>query len=238
MGQMIIGSVVMVWFAFRQEETLKPENKKPFNRESYIGGLKFFFKSEQAVIFTIILGFFLGGFLLYLSSIQQVFVNQYNMEKEFPYIFAINAIVIGISTLFNGMLVMKLGMRKLVYNASIIFSSVCLAFLIFFPQGENPTIITLMSYFLIMFLSYGFIFGNIVSVAMEPLGKIAGMGSALNGAISTMIGVAYANFMGVLVDNTARPIFLGFFISGTICILLITRSNYISKRKAKLELSK
>lgn len=234
--QIIFGLIVVTWLSYRQPETLKPENKNKFNLPTYINGVKFFFKSTQSVLYTIIFGFFIGAFMFYLGNIQQIFDKHYHMEEEFPYIFAINAITIGLSTLLNGKLVMKLGMKKLVLSSCIFFSFICSSFLFFF-NSESPSVVILMVYFLIMFLSYGFIFGNIVSLALEPLGKIAGMGAALNGCISSIFGVIYANYMGAYADNTPAPIFLCFLIAGLVSTVFILSTKYREKRKTKLAIN-
>jgi DHA1 family bicyclomycin/chloramphenicol resistance-like MFS transporter len=55
---------------------------------------------------------------------------------------------------------------------------------------------------------------------MEPLGHIAGVGSALNGFISTVMAVPIANFIGSFVVKSVVPLFSGFFVCGLIALLL------------------
>ena len=68
-------------------------------------------KYPNTIGYTIISGFVMGSFMVYLSSSQQVFQDQYFLKEEFPYIFAGLAISMGLAIFLNGILVMKLGMK-------------------------------------------------------------------------------------------------------------------------------
>ena len=65
---------------------------------------------------------------------------------------------------------------------------------------------------------------------MEPIGHIAGIGAAINGFVSTIMAVPIATFIGGYIELTALPLFIGFFICGSVALLLIQFLNF-SKRK-------
>jgi len=94
----------------------------------------------------------------------------------------------------------------------------------------NPSLPVIMIFFAIQFLSLGFIFGNIRSLAMEPIGHIAGVGAAINGFVSTLMSVPIAIFIGSFLIDTAYPIFLGFFICGSLSLALMV---YLNRSKKK-----
>ena len=56
---------------------------------------------------------------------------------------------------------------------------------------------------------------------MQPLGNIAGIGAALNGALSTIMAVPIAIFIGKYIDQTALPLFIGFLLCGGSSVLLL-----------------
>ncbi|OIQ18091.1 MAG: Bcr/CflA family drug resistance efflux transporter [Flavobacterium sp. MedPE-SWcel] len=219
--QIVIVIIVALWFYARQKETLKPENKIPFSFKLIKNGFKEFFSYKQTVVNTIVSGFVTGSFMVFLSTSQNIFGKQYGMEEEFPYIFAAIALTVGFSTLINGVLVLKFGMKKLINTFSILFTLVSLAYIILFYQEPNPSIYVLISFFIMQFLNIGFLFGNLSARAMEPVGHIAGVGSALNGFVATVIAVPIATIIGSFVDTTVLPLFIGFFIAGTISIILL-----------------
>jgi DHA1 family bicyclomycin/chloramphenicol resistance-like MFS transporter len=66
---------------------------------------------------------------------------------------------------------------------------------------------------------------------MEPIGHIAGIGAAINGFISTIMAVPIATFIGGYINETALPLFAGFFACGFIALMLIGSLIVIKKRK-------
>ena len=214
------GVLVMLWFWIRQPETLKPQYKISYRLSIFKTGTIAFFRIKPAVIYTILSGLITGSFMVYLSTSQRIFEQQYNMKEEFPLIFASLAISVGLSTFMNSQLVVKFGMRRIVHFAMLSFVLISLVFIILFSSGNNPSIEVLLGFFALQFFTIGFLFGNLRALAMEPMGHIAGIGSALNGFISTEMAVPIANYIGKLVIDSVTPLFVGFLICGLVSLAL------------------
>ena len=214
------GVLVMLWFWIRQPETLKPKYKISYRLSIFKTGTIAFFRIKPAVIYTILSGLITGSFMVYLSTSQRIFEQQYNMKEEFPLIFASLAISVGLSTFMNSQLVVKFGMRRIVHFAMLSFVLISLVFIILFSSGNNPSIEVLLGFFALQFFTIGFLFGNLRALAMEPMGHIAGIGSALNGFISTVMAVPIANYIGKFVIDSVTPLFVGFLICGLVSIAL------------------
>ena len=56
---------------------------------------------------------------------------------------------------------------------------------------------------------------------MQPIGHIAGIGSAINGFFSTIMAVPIASYIGSFVKTTALPLFAGFLVCGVCAIVLL-----------------
>jgi DHA1 family bicyclomycin/chloramphenicol resistance-like MFS transporter len=214
------GVLVMLWFWLRQNETLKEKYKIPYRLSVFKTGTIEFFKIRSAVIYTILSGLITGSFMVYLSTSQQIFEKQYGLAEEFPLIFASLAISVGLATFLNSRLVVKFGMRRIVHTAMLSFVGISLLYIIIFYGGVNPPIEILVGFFALQFFTIGFLFGNLRALAMEPLGHIAGVGSALNGFLSTVMAVPIANFIGGFVVKSVVPLFSGFFVCGLVALLL------------------
>lgn len=227
-SQLLFGVFVMIWLWNRQPETLKEENKIKFSLRLFSDGLLEFIKFKQAIVFTLISGFITGSFMVYLSASQQIFQEQYLLVEEFPYIFAGLAIAVGFATFLNGTFVMKYGMHKLVSFFLIIFTIIPIIYVALFYQKSNPSIVILLVFFALQFFSIGFLFGNLRALAMQPVGHIAGIGAAINGFVSTIMAVPIATFIGSYVKTTSLPLFLGFFICGSLSLALINYTKLTS----------
>jgi DHA1 family bicyclomycin/chloramphenicol resistance-like MFS transporter len=225
--QLIFGGFVMLWLWRRQPETLKPENKKKFTLSMFVTGAKEFIKHRQAIVFTLYSGFITGSFMVYLSASESIFREQYGLSEQFPYIFAGLAISVGFATFLNGTLVLKYGMLKLVKAATLMFTLIPIIYISLFYGSPNPSVTVLLIFFGLQFFSLGFIFGNTRALAMQPIGHIAGIGSAINGFFSTIMAVPIASYIGSFVKTTALPLFAGFLVCGVCAIVLLM----ILKRK-------
>lgn len=229
-SQLIFGLFVVLWLWKRQPETLKVENRKKMSWSLFSNGIKEFTKHKQSLIFTFMSGLILSAFMVYLSSSQQIFQEQYGLVDEFPFIFSGIAIVIGLSTFMNGTLVIRFGMLKLATIFTIVLTSISLLYVILYYGESNPSFAILLLFFVLMLFCIGFIFGNINALAMQPIGHIAGIGAALFGFVGTVMAVPIATFIGRFIDLTALPLFAGFAICGGISLLLIQYLKYLNRK--------
>jgi len=219
--QLFFSILVSLWFWVRQPETLLASQRIKFTSRIFADGFKELMKFKRTIAFTIISGFITGSFMVYLSTAQQIFQLQYNLTEEFPYIFAGLAISVGAATFLNGTLVLKYGMEKLVTIAIVAFFLISVVYLALFYNSANPSVTILLTFFGLQFFAIGFLFGNLRALAMEPVGHIAGIASAITGFISTMMAVPISTFIGKYVTHTALPIFIGFSICGLFSILIL-----------------
>jgi DHA1 family bicyclomycin/chloramphenicol resistance-like MFS transporter len=223
------GLAVMVWFWFRQPETLHNKHRIKFSGMLFINGTKEFVKHKAAVAFTLVSGFITGSFMVYLSTAQQIFEQQYDLAEQFPLIFASLAIAVGLATYLNSRFVVKYGMWKIAYTATIAYVLISLLYIVLYHNGNNPSIAILIGFFAIQFFSIGFLFGNLRALAMQPLGHIAGIGAAINGFVSTVMAVPIANYIGSWIDNSVLPLFIGFFFFGLLSFLIFLRLKVYHK---------
>ncbi len=233
--QLLFALIICVWFWKRQRETLHPEYKIPFTGHVFIDGLKELVKYKDTMAFTIVSGLVTGSFLVYLSAAQHIFENQYDLANEFPYIFAGLAISIGSSTFLNGTLVLRFGMRKLSFMAMFAFTIIALTYVIFFWNSSNPSLFVLLGFLSAQFFCLGFIWGNLRSIAMEPIGHIAGIGAAITGFVSTLLSIPIAAYVGSFVQDTVLPMFVGLAICGVLSLgIFITMRRRTAKKERLL----
>ncbi|MGB3606175.1 MAG: multidrug effflux MFS transporter [Psychroserpens sp.] len=228
-ANLIIGLLIVLWFWQRQPETLKIKNRIKFSPKIFITGTKEFLKYNEAIALTFVSGFITGSFMVYLSTSQQIFQEQYQLGELFPYIFASTAFSVGFATFTNSRLVIRFGSFNIAFYATIAYATVSILYVLIFHNGINPSIHVLVAFFLMQFFAVGFLFGNLRSLAMEPLGHIAGIGAAINGFVSTVMAVPIANFIGSFVKTSVLPLFMGFSVFGMLSLLVFLWLK--SKRK-------
>jgi DHA1 family bicyclomycin/chloramphenicol resistance-like MFS transporter len=206
---------VASWFWRRQPETLPIERRIRFSLAGMLLDTRAIFRIRAAFGYTLTMGFVFGAFIGYLSSSQQIFQVQYRLHGLFPLYFGILACAIGFASLVNARLVMRFGMRRLSRYA---LRTICVLSISFFlyawSQQGHPPLSLLMAYLLPLFFCFGVLFGNLNALAMEPLGHIAGLGSALVGSVSTLMSVLFGVAVAGAYDQTVLPLVAGFALLG------------------------
>jgi DHA1 family bicyclomycin/chloramphenicol resistance-like MFS transporter len=73
---------------------------------------------------------------------------------------------------------------------------------------------------LALFFCIGVLFGNLNSIAMEPLGHVAGTAAAVIGSVTTLLAVVLSYLVGQAYDGTLYPLALAFVSLITVSVLL------------------
>ncbi len=210
---LIIVMFTAIWFAWRQPETLSPENRIPFSILSIGESIRETVKHRQVFGYTVAMGMIFGAFIGYLNSAQQVFQELYGLGILFPIYFAILAISLGCASIVNSRVVMLFGMRKLSF---ISLKGIVALSIIFFGitsiYSGQPPLWSLTLYFLLTFFGLGILFGNLNALAMKPLGHISGVGAAVVGSLSTFISLLLGTVVGQSYNGTILPLIGGFTI--------------------------
>ena len=201
------------WFGLRQEETLASGHRIPFTARRIIGGFGIVLSNRRTLGFTIAAGLVFGGFIGYLNSVQQIFAEQYALGERFVWYFAVLAVALGCASLTNASLVMRHGMHRLSAWSLKTLAGLSVLFLaIAFVLSGHPPLWTLMAYLMGSFFCIGLLFSNMNSMAMEPLGHIAGTGAAVVGALSTSTSLVLGTIIGQAYNDTVLPLVAGFAI--------------------------
>ncbi|GAA0855031.1 multidrug effflux MFS transporter [Aliiglaciecola litoralis] len=219
---LVIGSIAGIWFFSRQPETLPKSKRHPFSWGQLSRSSWFILTHKQVMLYTLSMGFIFGAFLSYLSASQTLFEDFYDVGDWFPLYFALLAFSIGFASFINGALVMRLGMRKLCLWA--LCGNTLISFLLvlasFHFNGLPPLYLTV-SLLFVNFFFIGILFGNLNSMAMLPLGHIAGLGAAIIGCLSSGFSVPIALFINSFVISGIEPIAIGFLTFAVVSLFCV-----------------
>ena len=218
----VMAAVTLTWFALRMPETLHPEDRAPFTLRRIANATSEIIKIRAAFGYTISAGLIGGAFLGYLNSTQQIFQEQYALGTLFPIFFAVISLSLGSASLLNTRLVMRYGMRFLVrWSLNIIVALAAVALVISFITAGHPPLWFVMVYLMLTFFSIGILFGNQNSLAMQPLGHLAGIGAAIVGSLATGIQMPLGTIIGRSYNGTVLPLILGIGILSGISIFVV-----------------
>jgi DHA1 family bicyclomycin/chloramphenicol resistance-like MFS transporter len=218
-----LAAISLIWFAARQAETLPRDRRVPLSLWRIGRSFREALVHRITMGYTIAAGLIFGAFVGYLTSAQQIFQTQYGVGQLFPFYFAVLALAIGSASLCNARLVMRYGMRRLSFGALVVSTLGSIAFFAFaYTSGGDPALWGLMAYLMLSFFCMGILFGNFNALAMEPLGHMAGVASAVIGAVTTFISLALGTWIGQSFDGTVLPLVGGFAVLGLAAISVMT----------------
>jgi DHA1 family bicyclomycin/chloramphenicol resistance-like MFS transporter len=208
---LMLSVIIFVWFGTRQPETLNPDNRQPLTFSAIQHGFLEVCKSRAAFGYTLAVGVSSGPFIMYLTTAQAMLGEQYQLGSKFTLYFAVLALSVGVASYINSKLVIQYGMRRLSYIAlvTVLILAVLFAIPTLMFDGHPPLILFLL-YSVSTLFCMGVLFGNMNTMAMEPVGHIAGMGAAVVGSVSTLVSVVIAMSIGSFYDGSVMPLVLAF----------------------------
>ncbi len=227
----ITTALCVTWMSIRLPETLNKEFKRKFTLGSLKDAFLIVVSNKVVMLYILIMGLSFGAFLGYLVSAQSIFHDYFKVGDMFAVYFSVTAFSIGIASLLNTRIVHHFSLIKIAMTASAISSAISISFMtVFFDRMSDIPLPAFMIYMGSVMLCAGFMFGNVNALAMEPLGKVAGMASSVIGMLSTLISVFMGSIIGQMYKGSLEPVIAG-YLFGYIAILLLLKLVYsITKR--------
>lgn len=218
----VMAAVIWAWMYFRLPETLHPEDVRPFTVRSVLGGFRIVLTDRVALCYTLASTFIFGALFGFINSAQQIYVGIYGLGVWFPVAFAGVAAFMALSSFVNARLVGRFGMRRLSHGALLGFLGVnafwLLLTLVWAPHLPFAIFIVL---FALSMFQFGWIGSNFNSLAMEPLGHVAGTASSVLGFMGTAGGTVLGAIIGQAFNGTALPLVMGFFVLSVIGLVFV-----------------
>jgi DHA1 family bicyclomycin/chloramphenicol resistance-like MFS transporter len=178
--------------------------------------------NRQAVGYTVALTFVFGAFVSYLASSELVWDEVYGRGDQFPLIFGALALAIGVAILVNGLIVDRVGARRIVHGS--LFSYVAtagLALVVAILGDGSPNFWLFAGLLGLALVSHGLLIPNSNSIAMSPLGDVAGTASSLIGSFSILGGALLGAVIDRAFNGTVTPMITGFFLASLLALITI-----------------
>lgn len=219
----VVAMISAIWFFSRQKETLPRAARVKFSFRQFARSIVWLVQQPAVMGPALGMGLIFGAFLAYLSGSQTIFQGIYDTGEYFPLLFATLAFAIGAASLFNGMMVVKLGMLRLIKMALVmtVVFGLGITLLSIVYSGVPP----LWMFVAVMFFGFffiGLLFGNLNSLAMVPVGHIAGVGAAFIGSFSSLLAVPIAIFINTFLSDSIMPIAYGFLVFGLLTYVAVS----------------
>ncbi|VWX47184.1 multidrug effflux MFS transporter [Novosphingobium sp. 9U] len=219
---------VLAWTLLRVPETLAVERRVPISIENLRRSYALTLSNRFSIGYAIAASLTFGGIVAFVSSAQQIFVDEFGAGERFTVLFAICAGAMGVASFANSQLVERLGTRVISQTAVLGLITLSLVHLVVIYAGAE----TLVTYIILQALSMtciGLCGANFGSMAMEPVGHIAGTASSVQGFITSIGAVLVGSAIGQSYAGTTLPLAIGYLCIGVavLAIILIIESGQL-----------
>ena len=171
---------------------------------------------------TLALALVFGGFTSYLASSELIVGGIYGRPAAFPFIFAAVATIMGVVSFVNGSAVQRWGARDTVRTllASLTVAGTALV-IISVVGGGTPPFWLFVAVLVSGIVLFPAISSSLTSLALEPMGRVAGMASAVVGTTYTAGGALLGAVIDRLLVGTVTPLAVGLASGGAGALLLV-----------------
>ncbi|MXW93999.1 MAG: multidrug effflux MFS transporter [Acidimicrobiaceae bacterium] len=203
----VVTSLAAVAWILRLDETLDPAHRRPLRLGPMLAGFRFVIANRTALGYTLMVTFGFGAFLAYLGSTELILSDVYDRSSWFVPYFTVAGVVAAVVALSSNRLLHRIHARRLTLGAGSAFAAVsAVLFAVTVAAGGLPPFGVWLVLFSLANAIHVAVFPSGVSLAMEPMGEMAGTAASAIGVSTWMLGSLLASFTDRAIDGSVMPI--------------------------------
>ena len=211
---------VLAWAMFRLTETLPAARRTPLSLASLKEGYRLTLTDRYSLGYALAASLTFGAIIAFVSSSQQIFVDEFHAGDRFTWLFALCAFSMACASFLNSRMVERLGTRLISQSALIGLIALSLAHLAVIGSGTE-SLWTYMAFQALSMTCIGLCGSNFGAMAMEPVGHIAGTASSIQGFISSIGAVLVGSWIGQSYNGTTYPLAIGYLCIGLAVLVIV-----------------
>ncbi|MBA3621028.1 MAG: multidrug effflux MFS transporter [Euzebyales bacterium] len=203
-------AVVMAVWAVRLPETLRPEHRRPLRFSPVLRAARVVVSDRRTVGYTLAMASLYGVFASYLGGAEIIFGDTFGQTANFPVLFGGLAAVMGAAMLVNARLVGRVGTRQLTHWVLVGYTAAATAlFVLSLATGGRPPLAVFVMMMAILLSLQALLIPNFNTIAMAPMGRLAGTASSVIGAVQLSAGAVLGSLLDRAFDGTVLPLSVG-----------------------------
>jgi DHA1 family bicyclomycin/chloramphenicol resistance-like MFS transporter len=217
-----VAALALLLWSLRLRETLDPAHRKPMSFGALGEAARRLATSRTTLAPTLALTCMMGVMTTYLASSELIISEIFGRGDQFPVVFGVVALLLGVASFLNGQLVGRVGIRRLlrpVLACYVGFAAVTLAVAV--AADGSPDFWVFMPLLTVSLCCQMLLTPNLNTLAMEPVGDIAGTASALIGSVSIAGGALIGALVDPLFDDSVTPMAATLLLAGVAVTLLV-----------------
>jgi DHA1 family bicyclomycin/chloramphenicol resistance-like MFS transporter len=216
----VFAAVVLAWSTLRLRESLPVARRSPLSLASLGSAYRLTLTNRFSAGYAVAASLTFGGIIAFVSSAQQIFVDEFHAGERFTILFAACAFSMGCASFANSRLVERLGTRLISQSALLALFALSLLHLLVIGIGRE-SLVTYMLFQALSMTCIGLCGSNFGAMAMEPVGHIAGTASSIQGFITSVGAVIVGSVIGQAYDGTTYPLAIGYLAIGVAVLAVV-----------------
>lgn len=216
----VFAAVIWAWVLLRLPETLHPEYRLTLSVKHVTHAIGVVLGDRASVCYTVAVTMVFGSILAYVGMVQQIFADVFRKPGLMPTMFALCAAAMGVMSFVNSKIVRRVGMRIVSQIGLLLFIAISAVHVLIAALGIE-------SLFTFVVLQagamgcVGLMVANFGTMAMEPMGSVAGMAASLQGFVSTTIAALVGALIGRYFNGSTLPLVAGALGCGVVALLSV-----------------
>jgi len=216
----IAGFMTFLWTQFRLPPTLPADMRQPLNMKHIGTSYMAVLKTRVCFGYMFASGIVFGALFAFIAASEQVFDEVFGVGDKFWIWFAVIASGLAVANLLNAKIVEQVGQRRISHTVLLCFIVFSVANVVAMHLMDQNFAIFI-TLFTLTFACFGMMGANFSSLAMEPLGKIAGTASAAYGFVTSTLAAWIGLVIARQFDGSVIPILMGFVVLGIVSLLIV-----------------
>ncbi|MGD9752279.1 MAG: multidrug effflux MFS transporter [Acidimicrobiia bacterium] len=209
-------AALLAW-SLRLPETLPPHRRRPAGPRDLVAVARVIAGQRATLGYTLALTAIFGAFSSYLASSEAIFDQAFGRRDAFPLLFGGLAATMGLAMVTNAKAVMAFGTARLSRLVLVVYVGFGVVFVaVSFSRGGHPPLPLFLVALAGLLCCFAFLTPNLNTLAMAPLGHVAGSAASVLGAVQTAVGAAVGTVLDRAFDGTPRALAVGFLASGVL----------------------
>ena len=202
----LTGLVALVWSS-RLDETLDPAHRRSLRLGPVVAGFRAVVSNRTSLGYTLMVTFGFGAFLAYLGSTELIFGDVYDRSSWFVPYFSVAGVLAAAVALTSNRVLHRVEARQMVLGAGIAFTASSAAlFAVTVAADGLPPFGVWLALFTLCNAVHVAVFPSGVSLALDPMGEMAGTAASTLGVSTWMLGSLLASFTDRAIDGSVMPI--------------------------------
>ncbi|WP_285057841.1 MFS transporter [Pedobacter ginsengisoli] len=215
-------AVLVFFWSLRLEESLPPDRRSALNWSGIGNAIRKVISNRIFMRYTSVATLLFTALSSYVASSEHIIGEIYGKPKLFAWIFAGIGLLMSLCSLLNSRLSSRYGARQSIKGLLVVYSIISSLLLLFtLIAGDPPDMLVLFVGLALLLAINLAVEPNSSALALEPMGNMAGMASAIYGTFFFFIGAALGSVISHFLVGGVFILVFGFFAAGLISVVLV-----------------